>query len=221
MKKGKLSKYAEIRQYPNVVESYAISDEPLTLSQTWDRTCFKKKQDIVMELGCGKGDYTINLARKYPEKNFIGVDIKGARLWKGATTALEESLDNVLFLRTRIELLAHFFPEDTISEIWLTFPDPHVKNPWKNRHKRLTSERFLEMYSAILKPGGQIHLKTDNETMYYFSKESFLKRSFNILQSTDDLYNSSLEGDPVAFQTVFEKRYLKESIAIKYLLSSI
>ncbi len=221
MKKGKLEKFQEVKELENVIESSITCREPLAISKTWRDDFFTTSRDITLELGCGRGEYTVALARRSPEKNFIGVDIKGARLWTGAVEARELALDNVQFLRTQINHLDIFFPPGLISEAWITFPDPHLKQPQRNAGNRLTSDRFLDIYKKIMKKGSQIHLKTDNLTMYEFTLERVLNRGGKLLDATDDLYNSSITGAPVEIQTRFEKRYLKEGIPIKYLRFSL
>lgn len=216
MAKQKMMKYAAVEKLPNVIITEVTDYEQLTLKNAWDKTSFPKDQEITLELGCGKGEYTLNLAKKFPERNFIGVDVKGDRIFNGARKALEEGLTNVLFLRTRIEFLADFFPENSISEAWITFPDPY-SNKISGR-QRLTSQRFLNVYRKIVKSGSNIHLKTDDDTMYQFSKESVLENSANLLLNTDDLYNAAFEDETLTtIQTTYEKRYLAQSKPIKYL----
>lgn len=220
MAKKKLMKYAAVEKLPNVIMTEITDYERLKIDKSWDRTWFKKEQEITLELGCGKGEYTINLAKKFPERNFIGVDLKGDRMWHGAQRALEEGLDNVLFLRIRIEFLADFFPENSISEAWITFPDPYSKK--LNGRKRLTSKRFLDIYRKILKEGSRVHLKTDDDTLYHFSRESILENSAHLIEYTDDLYNAPVEDEILTtIQTTYEKRYLAQSKTIKYLMFSL
>lgn len=181
----------------------------------WAREVFGNQNPIVLELGCGKGEYTINLARRYPDINFIGVDIKGARIWKGAKTAHEQHLDNVAFLRTRIEIIESFFGEDEINEIWLTFPDPQLKR--RRKKKRLTGARFLNQYRNFLVDNGIIHLKTDNDNLYHYTIEIAAMNKLSVLRSTGDLYHSEYNDDALAIKTYYEIQYLEEGSNINYL----
>ena len=175
---------------------------------------FGNDNPIVLELGCGKGEYTLDMARRFPGKNFIGVDIKGARLWRGAKTATEEKLPNVAFLRTRIEFITAFFAPGEVSEIWLTFSDPQMKS----ENARLTSPVFLEKYSRFLAPGGLIHLKTDSIFLYHYTLAMARKNSLEILDSTDDLYGRPSDGSSLyEVQTFYEKMFLSRGFKITYL----
>ena len=165
-------------------EGLRLHDHPI--KGHWNTDMFSKEQPIVLELGCGKGEYTIDLSKRVPDRNYIGVDIKGARLWRGAKTATEEHLPNVAFLRTRIEFIEAFFGPGEVSEIWLTFSDPQLKS----ENSRLTSPLFLERYRKFLKPGGIIHLKTDSRFLHEYSKAVALENGLTILASTTDLYGS-------------------------------
>jgi len=171
----------------NPSEGLKLNDHPI--KGHWNSVMFKKDQPIVLELGCGKGEYTIDLSKRIPERNYIGVDIKGARLWRGAKTATEEGLQNVAFLRTRIEFIEAFFGSGEVSEIWLTFSDPQLKS----ENSRLTSPLFLERYRRFLKPGGIIHLKTDSRFLHEYSKAVALENGLTILDSTTDLYGRSCQ----------------------------
>jgi len=174
---------------------------------------------LVLELGCGKGEYTVALARKYPAKNFIGVDIKGARIWVGATDALQNHLTNVAFLRTRIEFIRSCFEQGELSEIWITFPDPQPQQSREN--KRLTSERFLRSYREILQPEGIIHLKTDSESLFDFTCKIVESNHFRVLACTNDLYNSGYVDDILSVQTHYEKLFMNKGFTIKYLKFSV
>ena len=173
-----------------------LNDHPV--KGHWNSTMFKKDQPIVLELGCGKGEYTIDLSKRVPGNNYIGVDIKGARLWRGAKTATEENLTNVAFLRTRIEFIEAFFGPGEVSEIWLTFSDPQLKS----ENSRLTSPLFLERYRKFLKPGGVIHLKTDSLFLHEYSKAVAIENNLTILAATTDLYGDSAPGGNVPPATV-------------------
>jgi tRNA (guanine-N7-)-methyltransferase len=197
---------------PNFEDVYG-KDHPL--KGQWQEKVFGNDYPITLELGCGKGEYTISLARKYPERNFIGVDIKGARIWKGAKTANENDLRNVAFLRTRIELINSFFSEKEVNEVWITFPDPQLKK--RRNKKRLTAPRFLNQYRAFLADNGTVHLKTDNGVLYRYTLALVEHNQLEILSSTDDLYNSDLVDDVRSIKTFYESRFLEEGARIHYL----
>ncbi len=167
--KNKLKRFRENETFSNVIqpERDDVISGGFPLKGTWRSGFFKNENPIVLELGCGKGEYSVNLARRYPGKNFIGVDIKGARFWRGAKTALEEGLDNVAFLRTQIELIDLFFDRGEVDEIWITFPDPQIK--YKRTKHRLTNAEFLGKYKTVLREGGFVHLKTDSEFMHGYT----------------------------------------------------
>jgi tRNA (guanine-N7-)-methyltransferase len=220
MGKGKLAKFADMASYENVFQyPYSVVEQvPFAMLGHWNEQYFKKQAPIVLELGCGKGEYTVELARMYPDKNFIGVDIKGARMWTGATMALKEGLGNVAFLRTNIEIIDRFFAKDEVSEIWLTFSDPQMKNP----RKRLTSTFFMERYRHILKDGGTLHLKTDSNFLYTYTCHMVEKNQLPLAYKTDDLYQDAhpsskqLENGLLSIQTYYEKMWLERGISIKY-----
>ena len=235
MGKNKLKKFAEMETFDNVFQCGARDldslqkaqreSEPLThpLAGKWRETYFHNSNPIVLELGCGRGEYTVGLARKYPEKNFIGVDIKGARMWAGAKEAQTEGLKNVAFLRTNIEIITAFFAPDEVDEIWLTFCDPQMKKATK----RLTSTYFMQRYQQIVKPDGIIHLKTDSPFLYTYTTEMLRLNPYPVLCSTDDLYaeksveieqnQHSLLVDARALQTHYEKQWLDRGLTIKYI----
>ncbi len=214
---GKLEKYSNIKKLANVVEAGFISENPLKIAGKWDEGLFIKKQPLTLELGCGRGEYTVSLAKTYPHRNFIGVDIKGARLWHGASHAIENGLTNAIFARMNIDHLDIFFPEPAVSEIWITFPEPHERQSGKNSQRRLTSEKYLNKYRKILLPNGIINLKTDSDFLYEYTIETAEKFGCRILRSTSDLYSSPEKDDPVNVQTTFEKKYLSEKKTIKYI----
>ena len=235
---GKLKKFAENETFRCLLQPDAASvlakpegSKELILRDhaikgRWNAEMFAKDQPIVVELGCGKGDYTIALARRHPEMNFIGVDIKGARLWKGAKEATEESMGNVAFLRTRIEFIDAFFGPDEVSEIWLTFSDPQLRG---SENARLTSPLFLRRYSHFLKPGGIVHLKTDSRFLYEYTQSVIRANDLEVLASGTDIYNAPLVipseakeslGDMDAVfevQTFYESMFLKMGLPITYL----
>lgn len=217
MGKNKLQRFAEMETFTNVVQPSLdeINNKDYHLKGRWSSDFFKNDKPIVLELGCGKGEYTLGLSKKYPEKNFLGIDIKGARIWAGAKEALRDNLTNAGFLRTRIEHINSFFIKDEISEIWITFPDPQEKRI--RAKKRLTSSRFLPNYLKFLKPGGIIHLKTDNSILYDYTRRLAIHNHFDILLDTSDLYNSGLTDDILEIKTFYESQYLAQGIPIKYI----
>ena len=174
---------------------------------------FKNDHPLVLELGCGRGEYTVGLGRLYPEKNFIGIDVKGARMWTGAKESLETGMKNVAFLRTNIEMIAHFFAPDEVSEIWLTFPDPQMKKV----NKRLTSTRFISLYSKILTEKGRIHLKTDSPFMFTYTAEMIKANRLPVQIATDNLYQSGLANEILSIRTCYEQQWLDRGLAIKYI----
>ena len=217
MSKNKLKRFADMTNYPNVIapkfdEVFCVD---FRLKGHWADQVFGNPHPLVLELGCGKGEYTVALARKYPEKNFIGVDIKGARMWVGATDALQNNLANVAFLRTRIEFIRSCFAYGEISEIWITFPDPQPQQSREN--KRLTSSRFLQSYREIMQPEGIIHLKTDSQSLFEYTCEVVKSRNLPVLACTDDLYQSGCADDILSVQTYYEKMFMDKGFSIKYL----
>ncbi|SKB72219.1 tRNA (guanosine(46)-N7)-methyltransferase TrmB [Daejeonella lutea] len=211
MGKDKLRRFAEITAFDNVIEL----EDGQQLSGRWSEMQFKNNNPVVLELGCGKGEYTVNLARLFPDINFIGIDYKGNRIWRGAKTALEEGIKNVAFLRIQIENLLDYFTEKEVSNIWITFPDPQ---PQVSREKkRLTSDRFLIMYNRILKNSGSLHLKTDSDSLYRYTLEKVSGPGFEIQICTDDLYNSEFADDVLSIKTYYEKKYLANNKNINYL----
>jgi len=188
MAKRKLKKFAEVSAFENCFFlSFENSKaEGLPLKGKWHKEYFKNNNPIVLELGCGKGEYTVGLAKRFPEKNFIGVDIKGNRIWTGAKTAIESKMNNVAFIRTRIDFIESCFSEGEVDEIWITFPDPQ---PQKTRvRNRLTNMMFINRYKVILKKGGFVNLKTDNEPFYEYTKEVIAGNNLKLIDSTNDLY---------------------------------
>jgi tRNA (guanine-N7-)-methyltransferase len=179
----------------------------------WREQFFKNDNPIVLELGCGRGEYTVGLGRMYPDKNFIGVDIKGARMWTGATDSMREGMANVAFLRTNIEIIDRFFAEGEVDEIWITFPDPQMKKVTK----RLTSTAFLQRYAKFLKPEGIVHLKTDSNFLYTYTDALVQVNNLPIEVNTTDLYNSGLADDILSIRTYYEQQWLDRGLNIKYL----
>ncbi len=216
MAKKKLVRYEEIHNFPNVIYTEIVDAENRIVSRNWDERSFEKEQETVMEIGCGRGEYCIDLARRNPHKNYVGVDLKADRLYIGALKAKEEGLTNVMFVRIRVEYLIPFLQDQRLSEAWITFPDPY--NRTINGRKRLTAGTFLDVYRQIVEPGAHLHLKTDDPTLYEFSLESLKENGADILFHTNDLYSVTEElGDATAVQTTYEKRYIKEGRLIKYI----
>ncbi|MEE1021361.1 MAG: tRNA (guanosine(46)-N7)-methyltransferase TrmB [Bacteroidales bacterium] len=216
MGKNKLARFAENETFANLFQlTYEqVTKEGFALKGKWNKEFFKNDNPIVLELGCGKGEYTVGLAKKYPNKNFIGIDIKGARLWRGCKTSNEDKMTNVAFVRTHIQMIESYFAQNEVSEIWITFPDPQLKKP----NKRLTCERFLKLYKNILKQDGIVHLKTDSQELYEYTKDEVLIPSKReILYNTNDLYNSDFKEDVIEIQTFYESMYLKIGKPITYL----
>jgi len=211
MGKDKLRRFAEITAFGNVIEL----EDGKALKDQWSRLHFNNTNPVVLELGCGKGEYTVNLARLYPEINFIGLDYKGNRIWRGAKTALEDGINNVAFLRIQIENLLDYFSENEVSDIWITFPDPQ---PQVSREKkRLTSPRFLTMYKVVLKNEGAVHLKTDSDSLYHYTLQKVSEPGFNLKINTPDLYNSEFANEVLSIKTFYEKKYLVTQKNINYL----
>lgn len=211
----KLQRFAENLTFPNLfqVGFDQLQAEGFALKGKWHEQ-FGNDNPITLELGCGKGDYTIALARIHPERNYIGVDIKGARLWRGAKTSNEEQMKNVAFIRTRIELIDQFFAPNEVSEIWITFCDPQLKKP----NKRLTSPRFLATYRHFLQDQSTIHLKTDSQELYdYTLNEVLPTEQCEVVFGTDNLYNTDYEGEAKLTQTFYERMFLAEGKPITYI----
>ncbi|MDA9908234.1 tRNA (guanosine(46)-N7)-methyltransferase TrmB [Flavobacteriaceae bacterium] len=216
--KNKLKRFKENETFSNVIQPtrQEVFDDTLKLKGNWSKTFFKNEQPIVLELGCGKGEYSVNLAKMFPEKNFLGIDIKGARFWKGAKTSLEEKITNVGFLRTQIELVDLLFDENEIDEIWITFPDPQIK--YKRTKHRMTNPEFLEKYKKILKPKGVIHLKTDSEYMHGYTLGLLQGLDLKIEYAHHDVYGTTNAPKEVTeIQTYYESQYLAIRKKITYL----
>lgn len=215
MGKNKLQKFKDLEEFPHVFQlrySDIMDGKEFAQKGNW-QTFFCNDHPIVLELGCGRGEYTVGLAEKFPEKNFIGIDMKGARLWTGAKVAISKQLPNVAFVRTNIELLPHFFATDEVSEIWLTFPDPQMKK----RNKRLTSTRMMECYQQVLRPEGSVHLKTDSAFLFTYTKAMAGLNQLPIVSELEDVDLVATSGHILAIRTYYEQQWIARGIAIKYL----
>ena len=215
MGKNKLKKFADMEQMSCVLQyPYGVlREEGFPLRGRWHADYFHNDGPIVLELGCGKGEYTVGLARRFPGKNFIGIDIKGARMWTGARAATAEGLANVAFLRTNIELLPHFFAPGEVSEIWITFPDPQMKKV----RKRLTSTTFMNLYRKVLVPGGIVRLKTDSPFLFTYTRLLAELNGIRPEVITDDLYGSGVADDILQIRTYYEQQWLDRGLTIKYI----
>jgi tRNA (guanine-N7-)-methyltransferase len=212
--KRKLERFKIIEERSNVIEP----TKPIykTIKGKWREEHFKNDKPITVELACGRGEYSVGLGRLFPERNFIGVDVKGERIWKGSTVAVEENLTNVAFLRTHILLIENFFEPGEIDEVWLTFPDPRPTK--RDIKRRLTSPRFMEMYKRLLKPGGYVRLKTDNTILYEYTLEEAQNRTDIIdLKFTNDVYASELRPECFDIKTRYEEAFAAKGETIKYL----
>ena len=219
MSKGKLAKFADMERYDNVFQyPYSVADQvPFDMKGQWRQMYFHNSNPIVLELGCGKGEYTVELARLFPDINFIGVDIKGARMWTGATQALNEGLKNAAFLRTNIEIIDRFFDTDEVQEIWLTFSDPQMKNP----RKRLSSSYFLERYRRFLTDNGTVHLKTDSNFLFTYTTHVVDANGLPLIFRTEDLYNTDgIDNDTARIlniRTYYESMWIERGLNIRYM----
>lgn len=208
MGKKKLARFAEMAEFPNTLQY------PKEIRGKWQETFFKNDHPITLELACGKGEYTVGLAKRYPERNFIAVDRKGARMWRGAKTCMEEGITNAGFLRTDIEIIEQYFQPGEVDEIWITFPDPHLAKGQSK--KRLTSPRFIALYKNFLKPGAVINLKTDNQVLYEFTLETIQELKLELLFEHADIYSLPELPPDLDLKTTYELRWLSEGAKIKY-----
>lgn len=212
-RKNKLQKFSDMESFGCVLQypRHILIEEGFPYKGKWNTQFFKRENPITLELGCGKGEYTVGLADTNHDRNYIGVDIKGARMWKGAKTVEEKGMDNAAFLRTEIEQISQFFAPQEVDEIWITFPDPQMQKA----RKRLTSSRFLSSYRTFLRHDGIVHLKTDSPFLYEYTKRLVELNRFETLQMTDDLYGSGL-ADPVSsIKTFYEQQWLSRGKTIK------
>lgn len=219
MGKNKLRKFEEMETFPNVFQCTAEQargslEEPTAFAGQWKSSVFRNDHPIVLELGCGRGEYTVGLGQMFPDHNFIGVDIKGARIWAGAKQAVLEEMTNVAFLRTNIEFLPRFFSTDEVDEIWITFPDPQMKKATK----RLTSSFFMHRYCQLLRPDGLVHLKTDSPFLFRYTIEMVRVNGFEVVACTDNLYASSTSDNAIlSLKTHYERQWLARGMTIKYI----
>jgi tRNA (guanine-N7-)-methyltransferase len=216
--KNKLKRFKENETFNNVFQPTRsdLVEGSYELKGNWRQQFFNNNNPLVLELGCGKGEYSVELAKKYPDKNFIGIDIKGARFWRGAKTAIEENIKNVAFLRTQIELIEFAFDENEVDEIWITFPDPQIK--YKRTKHRMTNSEFLKRYKKVLKPEGVINLKTDSEFMHGYTLGLLHGEGHNVLYANHNVYKQ--EGSPeevTSIQTFYESQYLEQNKPITYI----
>ncbi len=213
--KRKLIRFAEVATFKHVIQPKlgTMQSDSFELKGKWHNDFFKNQNPIILELACGKGEYTVNLAKLSPSNNYIGIDIKGARIWRGAKTVAEDQMQNVGFLRTRIENIGAGFAENEISEIWITFPDPQLKKP----QKRLTYPDYLNIYKKFLKPNGIVHLKTDSQELHEDTLTILKFNKLEILEQTNNLYESNLVDDVLSIKTFYENQFLNKGKTITYL----
>jgi tRNA (guanine-N7-)-methyltransferase len=213
--KNKLSRFTDMETFNHVVQPpfNEVYKKNYKLKGKWSKDFFSNSNPVTVELGCGKGEYTVALAKQNPNTNFIGIDIKGARMWRGAKTALEDDIKNVGFLRTRIDFINSFFDNNEVSEIWITFPDPQLKK----YYKRLTSTRFLAYYQNVIVENGLINLKTDSAELYIYTKNLVELNNLEIIINTDDLYNSGIVDNILSIKTFYEQQFLAQGKPIHYL----
>jgi tRNA (guanine-N7-)-methyltransferase len=209
MSRKKLQRFEEMKSFPNVF------NYPVEMKGRWKSEVFKNENPLVLELGCGRGEYTVGLSGMEPGKNFIGVDLKGSRIWKGARTCIQLHRNNAAFIRSRIELIEFYFEKDEVDEIWITFPDPQPKDKWEK--KRLTSRDYLSFYSGIMKPGGIIHLKTDSTFLYEYTRDLVKSLHLVVLDDIPDVYGGDLKYDVLGIETTYEKKFRETGEKIKYL----
>ncbi len=214
MAKRKLQRFAENYTFPNMFQpTFQELAAGFAYRGNW-HSFFGNDHPVILELGCGKGDYSVGLARVNPDKNYIGIDIKGARMWRGGKQSQQEGITNVAFIRNHVQNIRQFFAPDEVSEIWITFPDPQPRV--SREHKRLTAPRFLELYRQVLKPGGIIHLKTDNQELFDYSLGVIQENGHVLHYETHDLYHESLKEEARMVQTFYEQMFLAEGKTICY-----
>jgi len=227
-RKNKLMKFAEMRDYPNVFQNFEYRDPKLVgfdnkevdYKGCWSSGYFKNDHPLVLELACGGGEYSLGMAALSPEKNFIGVDVKGARIYKGSSRAVEGGIQNVAFVRTRIEQLHLFFGPGEVHEIWITFPDPFLR--YRKLNRRLTSTWFIDVYKKVLLPGGLIHLKTDDDTLFKFTLDTIQTRTdVHLIEQIQDVYSQDSIAPELEIKTYYEGMHLTEGKTIKYVKFSL
>jgi len=213
--KNKLKRFAENETFENLFQhnGFDAQNEPFLLKGKWHENYFKNNNPIVLELGCGRGEYTIGMAQRFPEKNFIGIDRKGARIWRGCKDGIEQNLKNVAFLRIKIENIEYYFDKNEVHEIWVTFPDPQ---PRKER-RRLISPNFISKYRKIIDSKGAIHLKTDSRDLYEYVMETAPIENWNVIENIDNIYESGVSSVLTQIQTFYEKKWLLAKKPISYI----
>lgn len=219
----KIERWKEMETFPNVLQAKfeEVFQKNHSYKGNWKKEVFKNDYPIVLELGCGRGEYSVGLAKHFPEKNFIGVDIKGSRIWKGAKQALDQKLNNVFFIRTRIDFINSFFAEDEVDELWITFPDPQPQET--RERKRLTAPMFIKRYKKLLKPNGIIHLKTDNEGFFRYTLDEIKQNNYQLIEHTFDLYGERIESldlktqEILSIKTYYENLFSAKGHKIHYL----
>lgn len=221
MGKKKLLRFRELDNFDRVFQPpfEEVINKDYYLKGAWNSQVFQNSHPLILELGCGKGEYTVGLARNHPNTNFLGLDIKGARIWTGARLAQDEGLTNVAFIRTRIDFIESFFTRNEVAEIWITFPDPQEKR--RRKKKRLTGALFLNKYKHFLKDNGVIHLKTDNRLLYRYTLELAKYNQLDINKNSDHIYQEGWEDEIVSIQTYYETRFLAEGTKINYIEFSL
>lgn len=215
MSKGKLEKFKEVHEFENTLELTDFQGNDAQKPKgRWNSDIFENTNPIVFELACGRGEYTLELARRNPQKNYIGIDIKGARIWKGAKIALDEELENVRFMRMYIDHLDDYFAPKEIDEIWITFPDPYPRKPDQN--KRLTSPKFLNIYKKVVKPGATVHFKTDSDELFAYTLSVLSETDCELLDVVDKIYEERPDDSLLTHKTYYEQKYLQEGRTISY-----
>ncbi|MBC7425858.1 MAG: tRNA (guanosine(46)-N7)-methyltransferase TrmB [Bacteroidia bacterium] len=209
MAKTKLKKFAAYESFPNTYDARNL------LKGKWRSEVFKNNNPLILELACGRGEYALGLSEIYPDKNFVGVDVKAARMWEGAKKAIELERNNVAFIRIQIDFLTEYFEAGEVSEIWITFPDPMPQKP--KTKQRLTSPPFLKRYLTVLEPGGTINLKTDSDLLYEYTLEQISEKGMNIIENNNDIYTSDEVSQTLVIKTYYEKMWLEKGLKIKYL----
>ncbi|GAA5521582.1 tRNA (guanosine(46)-N7)-methyltransferase TrmB [Aliifodinibius salicampi] len=216
MGRSKLERFSDIERFKNVFEYTDYQDSSSEKPKgRWKQEVFKNEKPITLELACGKGEYTLFLSKQFPEINVVGVDIKGARIWKGARQALQEQRSNVHFLRIYIDHLDEYFGTDEVDDIWITFPDPYLKG--SDRNKRLTSPKFLKIYQQFLRPGGSVRLKTDNNQLFSYTCRVLERNNCEVIKSVENIYQECPDDELLTHKTYFERKHLMKGRAISYL----